>query len=148
MTPICFSCAARAPALLFVYGTLRPGSDVPLARRLAAEARHLGAARASGRLYDLGAYPGMTDGAPGERVTGDVFELADPARVLRVLDDYEGCGASDPPPHTFARVERRVVLADGRELAAWLYLAPGAAAAGERMTAGDWQRRGCARDRG
>ena len=44
-------------SLLFVYGTLRPFVDIPMARWLRRVARYLGPATTRGRLYDLGAIP-------------------------------------------------------------------------------------------
>src|SRR5436853_375545 len=90
---------AMNSALLFVYGTLRQGSGHPLARLLAAQARWLGTGTVAGRLYDLGAYPGMAEPeAAGQRLRGDVYELHDPDATLSILDDYEGCGPSQPRP--------------------------------------------------
>ncbi|MEC4749948.1 gamma-glutamylcyclotransferase [Methylomicrobium sp. Wu6] len=44
--------------LLFVYGTLRRGSDHPIARHLADNAEWLGFGEFHGLLFDIGAYPG------------------------------------------------------------------------------------------
>jgi len=67
----------RRDPLLFVYGTLRPFVDIAMAKWLRSNARHLGSATTPGRLYDLGAYPGMRV-ARGrrERVVGDVYRIA------------------------------------------------------------------------
>src|SRR5688572_25264320 len=80
---------AGRDSLLFVYGTLRPFCDIAMAKWLRESARHFGLATTSGRLYDLGPYPGMT-AARGrrERVVGDVYRVVNPC-VLRVLDRYE-----------------------------------------------------------
>ncbi len=60
-------------SLLFVYGTLRPFIDIPMARWLRRAARYVGQATARGRLYDLGPYPGLRAARGcGERVVGDV----------------------------------------------------------------------------
>src|SRR5262245_63792883 len=83
---------AAAAACLFAYGTLRPGAGHRMAAYLARRGRLLGPARAPGRLYDLGRYPGMTGPrAADEWVRGDVYELDDPAATLAVLDRYERC---------------------------------------------------------
>lgn len=111
------------PLHLFVYGTLRRSSRHLMARHLAQHARHLGPGRTRGRLYDLGAFPGLKD-ADGEDdwVRGEVYELRDPARTLPHLDAYEGCGPNDRPPYLFERHRRPVQLNDGRFLTAWVYL--------------------------
>jgi gamma-glutamylcyclotransferase (GGCT)/AIG2-like uncharacterized protein YtfP len=105
--------------LLFVYGTLRPFVDIAMANWLRRVARYLGPASTSGRLYDLGAYPGMT-AARGreEHVVGDVYRVMSP-RVFRVLDRYEA-----GPARTKARFirERCTVNLDRRgSRAAWTY---------------------------
>lgn len=94
------------PALLFVYGTLRRGSVNAMAQRLASEAEWIGPATMAGRLYAVSDYPAVVPSAEGV-VTGDLFRLRDPAS-LGWLDVYEGCGADDPLPHEYARIEVRV----------------------------------------
>src|SRR5688572_26395197 len=84
-------------SLLFVYGTLRPFVDIAMANWLRRSARHLGSAHAPGRLYDLGAYPGMKrPRGRAERVAGDVYRVINP-HVLRVLDRYEAGAARRKP---------------------------------------------------
>src|SRR3546814_12945177 len=68
--------------LLFVYGTLRPGCDDPMARWLRDAARHVGPAVAQGGLYRVAAYPGFVPGEAGD-VAGDLFALADPGEIGR-----------------------------------------------------------------
>jgi gamma-glutamylcyclotransferase (GGCT)/AIG2-like uncharacterized protein YtfP len=121
---------ARRDSLLFVYGTLRPFVDIEMASWLRSHARYLGSATARGRLYDLGAYPGMTS-VPGrrERVVGDVYRVANP-RVFRVLDRYED---------EFVR-ERCVVKLDrgGRRIA-WTYRYRYGVARAPRIVSGDYR---------
>ena len=96
------------------------------------EARLLGPARFAGRLYDLGAYPGVVDGASRDVVHGELWEL-DPVRAteaLEALDRYEG--------RVFERVVREVVLGDGRRLDAFVYLFRGEVRAGRRIRSGDY----------
>ena len=113
------SSIAKRDSLLFVYGTLRPFTGIPMARWLARVAVRVGAGRTRGRLYDLGAYPGLV--APRrqrEWVSGELYRLRS-HRILRVLDRYEA-GASRTP--RFVRVRRRVEVASGRIVSCWLYL--------------------------
>jgi gamma-glutamylcyclotransferase (GGCT)/AIG2-like uncharacterized protein YtfP len=75
---------------LFVYGSLLSSIAHPSGERLRSEARLIGAASMPGRLYRVGWYPGLVAGAAGaSRVHGEVYELADPARSLAWLDEYE-----------------------------------------------------------
>ena len=92
-----------------------------MARWLAQVARHVGAARTAGRLYDLGAYPGLVPARRrGEWVIGDLYHLRAPRGILQTLDRYEaGHGRSRP---RFVRVRCWVVLASGRQRMAWTYL--------------------------
>jgi gamma-glutamylcyclotransferase (GGCT)/AIG2-like uncharacterized protein YtfP len=104
---------------LFVYGTLRPGHAGPMARRLRAEARHVGPAWAEGVLHRLGDYPGFTPGTDG-MVLGDLFALMDANATLAWLDDYEECAAHSPQPHEYRRLSMMVKTPDG-PVAAWIY---------------------------
>lgn len=144
---------SRRGALLFVYGTLRPFVDIPMARWLAAAAEHVGEARAPGRLYDLGRYPGLVAARRrGEWVAGDLYRVT--RRVLAVLDRYEA-PEFERTRWTVElrrtagsrRDERRAAyFAPARRLA-WLYLyrppAPGRA----RIPSGDYRLHGRERSR-
>jgi gamma-glutamylcyclotransferase (GGCT)/AIG2-like uncharacterized protein YtfP len=121
---------ARRDSLLFVYGTLRPFVEIEMAKWLRGAARYVGPATTRGRLYDLGAYPGMRS-ARGrrERVVGDVYRVTNP-RVLRALDRYEG---------EFVR-ERCVVKLDrGGYGVAWAYRYRYGVAATTRIASGDYR---------
>ncbi|MCI0465043.1 MAG: gamma-glutamylcyclotransferase [Gemmataceae bacterium] len=124
---------------LFVYGTLRRESAHPLAALLAARARLVGAGRAPGRLYDLGAYPGMTAvAAPQEWVRGEVYELTDPEALLAMLDHYEGCDPDEPEQSLFARLPAAVTLEDGSALTAWAYFYRGPLEGAQPIPSGDY----------
>jgi gamma-glutamylcyclotransferase (GGCT)/AIG2-like uncharacterized protein YtfP len=71
-------------------------------------------------LYDLGRYPGAIRSSRGPEVIGDVFELTDPERVLRILDKYEGIGP-DKAASEFVRRRSRVKLRSGQTVNAWVY---------------------------
>jgi len=78
--------------------------------RLARAATAVGIGTVRGRLLDLGAYPGLIDGAG--RVRGEVYRLDEP-ELLPVLDREEG--------YNFVRRRAIVTLAGGRRVRAWLY---------------------------
>jgi gamma-glutamylcyclotransferase (GGCT)/AIG2-like uncharacterized protein YtfP len=110
-----------------------------MARFLAARARLVGAGTAAGRLHDLGAYPGMSEpSAEGERVRGEVYELADAAAALAALDRYEGCGEGVPRPWLFERALTAVTLDGGAELTAWVYYYRGSLEGARRLLSGDY----------
>lgn len=124
-------------SLLFVYGTLRPFVDIAMAQWLASAAEHLGTATTSGRLYDLGPYPGMrAAGARREVVVGDVYRIVDP-RVLRVLDRYEA-GSERRRPR-FARERCAVTLDRGGRRAAWVYVYRYGVVNAARIASGDYR---------
>lgn len=135
---------------LFVYGTLMSRSRSVLGRdqrrRLLRASMHLGTATTPGRLYQIAnspgtAYPGLTDPhAATELVHGEVFAVHDVRKVFSWLDPYEGI-APDAAGDTagYRRTVRPVVLANGRRLAAWLYLYQGDIAGCHHIEAGRWQ---------
>ena len=105
---------------LFVYGTLRRHSLHPMARRLAEAARHVGAARIAGRLYNLGRFPGLKAPRTSEDwVQGDVYDLGENfERTLKEMDAYEDAEA----PTSYQRQLAAVELDDGSSVAVWVYL--------------------------
>ncbi len=99
----------------FAYGTLR--REAPMHALLSGSARFVCEARVRGRLWDLGACPGVTDSRfRGDQVQGELYALAEEGRgaLLDRLDRYEG--------EAFERAEREVVTADGETYTAYLYL--------------------------
>ena len=104
-----------AGPLLFAYGTLRDALQRDVVLR-GAPTREIGTATVPGVLYDLGNYPGLVDGAPGERVPGVVVELADETALAR-LDEYEDVGAG-----LFVRRRATVHLDADGDVDAWVYV--------------------------
>jgi gamma-glutamylcyclotransferase (GGCT)/AIG2-like uncharacterized protein YtfP len=103
------------PDLLFVYGTLRPSLACGWPRQLVGDLLVAGAAIVAGKLYDLGDYPGMV---PGDGVVhGDLLRLTDVDR-LAAIDAYELCGGPDA---LFRRETVQATLADGTQVAVWVY---------------------------
>jgi len=68
--------------LLFVYGTLMQG--LPLHHLIAGRCEFVGEGTVTGRLLDLGRYPGAVPERPGN-VRGEVYRLLDP-HLLASLD--------------------------------------------------------------
>jgi len=127
---------------LFVYGTLRRGSNVPQAAWLAAQARYKGQASLPGRLLDLGDYPGLLPAqSPEEKVYGDLFELPEGQEVLEALDRYEGCHGEDPEPHEYCRIVATPTDEDGVRVWAWTYLYQLPVDPSRQIKGGDWLKR-------
>ena len=108
---------------LFVYGTLLSTAGHRNGARLQREARLIGEASIPGRLYRIEHYPGLVEGTdPQELVHGEVHALNNPVSALTWLDAYEGIQPGAFDRNEYERVERRVRLATGEQLAAWVYL--------------------------
>lgn len=111
---------------LFVYGSLTVAHDHPQGQRLRTESLLIGPAHSPGRLYRVTWYPGLRPPQhASDIVHGEVYALADPARSLAWLDEYEGItpsASSAAGPDIYERTQRAVTIADGRVLAAWVYL--------------------------
>lgn len=129
---------AVAGARLFVYGTLRKGfRSHELLQRF--HARLIGRGSVSGRLYDLGEYPGALAGATdAERVYGEVYFLPRGEAAFRVLDRFESFDPARPESNEFERRETTVVLADGRKVRCWIYWMAGVRSAVRRIRAGNY----------
>lgn len=117
-------------SLLFVYGTLRPFVDTPMARWLQCVARYVGPGTTRGALYDLGRYPCLRTGYRRlDWVVGDVYRVAG-RRVFRVLDRYEA---------RFVRERCIVRVAHGRRKRAWIYRYRFSVARLPRIVSGDYR---------
>jgi gamma-glutamylcyclotransferase (GGCT)/AIG2-like uncharacterized protein YtfP len=122
--------------LLFVYGTLRLGSDHANGVRLARESDWLGLATLIGTLYRVSWFPALV--LEGEDpITGDLLRLTNPATSLTWLDAFEGCGRDDPPPHDYRREIAEVMTANG-PVRAMVYIWNLPVDGLERMPGGDW----------
>jgi gamma-glutamylcyclotransferase (GGCT)/AIG2-like uncharacterized protein YtfP len=117
---------------LFVYGTLRRGSNNKFARMLADRAQFVGAARVAGRLYDFGPYPGAVRSDQSDFwIHGEVWRFED-AYLLPSLDDYEGS--------EYQRALASAEMEDGRAIDCWIYWYVGPAT-GRLIASGDWLKR-------
>lgn len=126
---------------LFVYGTLRDDPANEMFQVLARNAEVLGEATVTGRLYDLGEYPGLVlSSERTDRVKGELYRLneATAGNTLSVLDDFEGMGPSDPPPHEYRRSLVTAYLTDGRSMTAWAYILDRPATSLPRIMSGDF----------
>lgn len=72
--------------LVFVYGTLRRGGAGAMSVRFPG-AKFIADAKVSGRLYDLGAHPGVLLDESDSTVMGEVYEVDD--ELLNELDEFE-----------------------------------------------------------
>jgi gamma-glutamylcyclotransferase (GGCT)/AIG2-like uncharacterized protein YtfP len=109
------------PSYLFVYGTLMRSIRHPMHDELASRSEFAGAATFNGRLYLVSHYPGaVVSHEPADHVHGELYQLTN-AAALKIIDDYEGCGARALPPFEFKRSALRV-RHDSAYVTAWVYL--------------------------
>ena len=113
---------------LFVYGTLRNGSEHAFARLLRETSDFVSKGRLRGSLYRVAAYPGWVEDSDGF-IEGDVFQPRDAGSLLRELDEYEG--------PEYQRV-RRIIDTDAGPRECWVYLYVGPVEGSARIISGDW----------
>ncbi len=93
----------------------------PMHRIIEAHASMIGRATLQGRLYDLGAYPGVVPSEdPGERVQGEAYLIRNEGALLTPLDAYEGYRPEEEGS-LYRRVEAPITFAEGHQLVAWVY---------------------------
>jgi gamma-glutamylcyclotransferase (GGCT)/AIG2-like uncharacterized protein YtfP len=114
---------------VFLYGTLRPGHAPREIADAVSRLRRVGAGTVRGRLYDLGAYPGVVLDAAAAQVRGEVFAVPDGETLAR-MDAYEGYYAGDPAASLFLRVRGAVALDGGASEDCWVYVYNGPLPAG------------------
>lgn len=132
--------SAGGCGLLFVYGTLRRGF------RLHQQLVRLGATfqgegKVAAELFGLGgSYPGARAAErAGRWVQGELYQLREPARDLRVLDAIEDFNPGTPEHSEFVRALTEVLMQDGPAHHAWIYwLGPNVKAIGCRIDSGDY----------
>ena len=106
---------------IFVYGTLMSDFINPASDRLRKESHLMGKVSLSGRLFDLGDYPGgVFEPASTCRIKGELYRLHDAANSLSWLDDYEDAGTGVNPEILYRRIQVPVSFR-GRRITAWMY---------------------------
>lgn len=106
--------------LLFVYGTLMNGHGDDWQKQ--AGAHLVGHGRMTGKLYDLGQFPGaVASSDPQCHIEGEVYSLDDVNLATKILDEYEEFHPSQPKKSLFVRKEAPVVMEDGTARRAWVY---------------------------
>ncbi|WP_116135998.1 gamma-glutamylcyclotransferase family protein [Trinickia diaoshuihuensis] len=131
---------------VFVYGTLRAGeiNDIgaAAARNGIGAPRLIGRAAVTGRLYDLGDYPGLVQDESAGPVRGDVYEIDE--ALVPVLDRIEGV---EPGVDSVFKSRELTVTVAGRELRCFFYPVDDVSVKGRtRIEAGDWISYRLARD--
>jgi gamma-glutamylcyclotransferase (GGCT)/AIG2-like uncharacterized protein YtfP len=129
---------ARECDLLFTYGTLRRGFELHH-HLMRLRAKCCGEGEVAGRLFDLGHYPGARPSSrKDEWIRGEVYQLRQPPRDLRVLDEIEGCNPGAPGGDEFVRGMSELVLDSGERRRAWVYWLREGIVTTRRITSGDY----------
>ena len=114
--------------LVFVYGTLRRGDAGAMSIRFP-DSQFIAEAKVRGRLYDLGAYPGLRSNESNSLVVGEVYEVDD--ELLKRLDDFEATS-------NYLRKQIEITLGDNRTTC-WTYEPnPESYSFSKMITSGDW----------
>lgn len=108
---------------LFVYGSLRKGFNDKAYQYIASHFTYLGEGKVKGKLFFNGHYPVAQPTDHPNYITGDLYELNNPADytwVFSQLDDYEGLNTM---PDEIASYRREPVKVDlpGSSLVSWIY---------------------------
>jgi gamma-glutamylcyclotransferase (GGCT)/AIG2-like uncharacterized protein YtfP len=112
---------------VFVYGTLMSNYENEVTEQVHPHWRLKSKAFIKGRLYQLGEYPGAIPDPDCEaKVSGELYEILHPAKLLSLLDEYEGS------EYQRVRVEARISL--GRSIPAWCYVIADAAAVQDKLS--------------
>ena len=123
--------------LVFFYGTLMAGFDRRRRAGIDDQLRYIGRGAIQGALFDLGIYPAAVPGPDGH-VWGEVYDMADPARVLAALDDIEGYRQEDPDRSLYTRSQASVLLPDSTIADAWVYFYNAPLGKAPRIPSGDY----------
>ena len=123
---------------VFFYGTLMAPFNRPGRQRITPKLTYLGRGTIKAALFDLGIYPAAIPADDQSVVWGEVYETADPAAVLAVLDEIEGYRAGEPDRSLYTRVLTDVTLEDGRTRQAWVYFYNAPLGQAERIASGDY----------
>ena len=134
-TPHLYSSAVVT--LVFFYGTLMTGFDRRRRLGLDDQLSFRGRGWIRAALFDLGLYPAAVPNSDG-KVWGELFEVADPSRVLTALDEIEGHDVRTPETSLYVRRQVAVRLGDDSDAEAWAYFYNAPLGAAPRIPSGDY----------
>ncbi|WP_335964453.1 gamma-glutamylcyclotransferase family protein [Galbibacter sp. PAP.153] len=105
---------------VFVYGTLMRGFYNTFAQNLHTNATYIGKGQASGRLYDLGAFPGAVfDASADLKIKGEVYYVEKNVKsIMDSLDTYEGI---NDPEFDYYEKREAIILVNNTKIKALVY---------------------------
>jgi gamma-glutamylcyclotransferase (GGCT)/AIG2-like uncharacterized protein YtfP len=128
---------AAVTDLIFFYGTLMTPFNRTGRLRINQHLAFRGRGTIRAALFDLGIYPAAVPAADG-LVSGEAYEMTNPAHVLRALDELEGFRPDDPDSSLYSRRTTRVTLDGGEVVDAWVYFYNAPLGRAERIESGDY----------
>jgi gamma-glutamylcyclotransferase (GGCT)/AIG2-like uncharacterized protein YtfP len=124
---------------IFFYGTLMAPFNRPGRRQIDSHLHFKGRGTMAAALFDLGTYPAAVPADREDaRVRGEVYEMANPAAVLDILDHIEGYTAQEPATSLYTRRLTPVALDDGGTIDAWAYFYNAPLGHAEPIPSGDY----------
>jgi gamma-glutamylcyclotransferase (GGCT)/AIG2-like uncharacterized protein YtfP len=123
--------------LVFFYGTLMTPFNRTARLHINDYLVFKGHGSISAALFDLGIYPAAVP-ASDSRVRGEIYQMLQPATVLRALDELEGYRPTDPETSLYTRMLTPVTTDDGVHIDAWAYFYNAPLGRAERIESGDY----------
>jgi len=123
--------------LVFFYGTLMTPFNRTAQLQIDDYLVFQGRGTIAAALFDLGIYPAAVPDADGS-VRGEIYEMLQPATVLRALDEIEGYRPADPETSLYTRTLTPVMTDDGGRVDAWAYFYNAPLGRAERIESGDY----------
>jgi gamma-glutamylcyclotransferase (GGCT)/AIG2-like uncharacterized protein YtfP len=123
--------------LVFFYGTLMMPFNRTARLQINDHLVFIGRGAIRAALFDLGIYPAAVP-APDGVVHGEIYQMRQPATVLRSLDEFEGYRPTDPETSLYTRTLTPVTLEGGGVVDAWAYFYNAPLGRAERIPSGDY----------
>ncbi|NRB49389.1 MAG: gamma-glutamylcyclotransferase [Saprospiraceae bacterium] len=125
--------------LLFVYGTLMQDFQSEITQVLRNKSELIGEGWTTGRLYDIGSYPGLVYESQGDRrVRGEIYRMYQPELLLPVLDYYEMIDPETPAENEYKRTLLPITRLDQIE-DCWTYIFQQPVANLPEISSGDYR---------
>ncbi len=125
--------------LLFVYGTLMKDFSSEITQVLRSKSEFVSEGWISGKLYDLGSYPGLVyEPNARQRVRGEVYSMYRPELLLPVLDYYEMIDPNKLADNEYKRSLLPISTAD-RIQECWTYIFQRPVTALPEISSGDYR---------
>ncbi len=124
---------------LFVYGTLMQDFSSEITQVLRSKSKFVAEGWISGRLYDLGSYPGLVyEAGSDDSVRGEIYQMERPELLLPVLDYYEMMDPAQPAENEYRR-SLLPIRSQGQLRQCWTYVYQQSVTGLPAITSGDYR---------